>query len=330
MLNYLLLSYYFMASSLGGADKLLNPFKIYSLPVESWINHTIFFLVDRLRPFFQAIRFPFSLVLDGIEWVFLAIPPLILLPIIGLVVWQLAGRRIAIFSIVALIVLGFLGVWQETMMTLSFMGTAVLFCILIGIPIGIACASNYRIDRVVQPILDFMQTLPLFIYLVPIVMLFGIGKVPGVIATLIVAIPPLIRLTTLGIRQVSKEVVEAAIAFGSTKRQVLWEVQIPLAMRTILAGLNQTIMAALSMTVIASMIAVEGLGMMVLRGTASLNIGQASIGGLGIALLAIMLDRITQAIGQGNHQVSWQERGPIGFILSKVKNKKAASTYSGS
>ncbi|NQZ62813.1 ABC transporter permease subunit, partial [Crocosphaera sp.] len=153
-------------------------------------------------------------------------------------------------------------------------------------------------ERVIRPLLDVMQTLPSFVYLVPVVMLFGIGEVPGVIATIIFAIPPLIRLTNLGIRQVSPEVTEAAIAFGSTPWQVLWEAQIPLAMPTILAGVNQAILMALSMSVVTSMIAVPGLGQMVLQGVGRLDVGLAAVGGLGIVLLAIMLDRMTQAISQ--------------------------------
>ncbi|MFB2919859.1 MULTISPECIES: ABC transporter permease [Aerosakkonema] len=318
MLNSLALSSHFIALSQGWLDVILNPFKLYTLPIQDWINTGVNLLVERCRPIFQIIRIPFSLALDSIEWLFLAIPPLILLLILGLTIWQLAGRKIAIYSVIGLIFLGFLGVWEQTMMTLSLMGTAVLFCAAIGVPIGIACARSDRLEQFVRPVLDFMQTLPLFIYLVPVVMLFGIGKVPGVIVTLVVAIPPLIRLTNLGIRQVSTEVVEAAIAFGSTPKQVLWEVLLPLAMPSILTGLNQTILIALSMSVIASMIAVQGLGMMVLQGTSSLNVGLAAVGGLGIVLIAIMLDRISQAVGEADRQVSWFEQGPIGFLLSQL------------
>jgi ABC-type proline/glycine betaine transport system permease subunit len=160
-----------------------------------------------------------------------------------------------------------------------------------------------------------MQTLPSFVYLVPVVMLFGIGEVPGVIVTLIFAVPPLIRLTNLGIRQVSKEVVEAALAFGSTPNQVLWEAQIPLALPTILAGVNQSILLALSMVVVASMISVEGLGQMVLRGIGRLDVGLATVGGISIVLVAILLDRITQALGKAK-KVSWKKRGPIGVMFS--------------
>lgn len=314
MLNACLQSSWIIANTGEKLEVILNPFQLYTVPIQDWINTAVNLLVTHFRPFFQTIRYPFSVTLDGIEGVFITIPPLILLPILGLIIWQLAGGKIAVYSVIALIVLGFLGVWEQTMMTLSLMVTAVLFCAAIGIPVGIACASSDRVEQSVRPVLDFMQTLPLFVYLVPVVMLFGIGKVSGVIATLVVAMPPLIRLTNLGIRQVSTEVVEAAVAFGSTPRQVLWEVLLPLAMPTILTGLNQTIMAALSMSVVTSMIAVQGLGMMVLQGTGSLDVGLAAVGGLGIALIAIMLDRITQAIGQADRHTPWLNRGPIGMV----------------
>ena len=167
-----------------------------------------------------------------------------------------------------------------------------------------------------------MQTLPSFVYLVPVVMLFGIGEVSGVIATFVFAVPPLIRLTNLGIRQVSSEVVEAATAFGSTPKQVMWEVQIPLAMPTILAGVNQAILLALSMSVVTSMIGVKGLGGMVLQGLGQLNVGLASVGGLSIVLIAVMLDRMTNVLGTSNSQISWKEKGPIGFFTTGSKVKK--------
>ena len=300
MLNSLTLSSYLIAKSQGGIDTILNPFELYTIPLDDWISDAINFLVDNFRPFFQAIRFPISWTLEGIQWVFLNIPPLIFLIIIGLIAWKLAGRGVAIYTVIALIFIGFIGVWEQSMVSLSLVLTAVVFCTLVGIPIGIACASNDKVERIVRPFLDAMQTVPTFVYLVPVVMLFGIGEVPGVIATIVFALPPLIRLTNLGIRQVSPEVVEAALAFGSTPLQLLWEVKIPLAMPTILAGVNQTVLFALGMSVITAMIAVPGLGLMVLQGVGRLDVGLAAVGGLGIVLLAIMLDRITQAVGKAN------------------------------
>lgn len=278
-------------------NNILDPFQLYTIPLDDWINDAINFIVDNFRPFFQAIGFPIRWTLQNIQSGLLAIPPIIFIIIIAVIAWKLAGRKIAIYSIISLIIIGLVDIWEQAIVSLALVITSIVFCIVVGIPLGIICAKSDRFERWLRPLLDVMQTLPSFVYLVPVVMLFGIGEVSGVIATIIFAIPPLIRLTNLGIRQVSPEVIEAAIAFGSTPRQLLWEAQIPLAMPTILAGINQAILMALSMTVVTSMIAVPGLGQMVLQGVGRLDVGLAAVGGLGIVLLAIMLDRITQAIG---------------------------------
>ena len=279
-------------------DKILNPFQLYTIPLDDWISNSINFIVDNFRPLFQAIGFPIRWILQNIEWAFTAIPPLIFIIIIGVIAWHLAGKKITLYSILSLILIGLVDIWEQAMVSLALVVTAVVFCLVVGIPIGIICAKSDRVERWIRPLLDVMQTLPSFVYLVPVVMLFGIGEVPGVIATIIFAIPPLIRLTNLGIRQVSPEVIEAAIAFGSTPWQLLWEAQIPLALPTILAGVNQAILMALSMSVVTSMIAVPGLGQMVLQGVGRLDVGLAAVGGLGIVLLAIMLDRLTQAVSK--------------------------------
>ena len=281
-------------------DNILNPFQLYTIPLDDWITNIINYIVDNFRPFFQAIGFPIRWTLQNIERGLLAIPPLIFIILIALISWKLAGKKITIYSIISLTLIGFIDIWEQAIVSLALVLTAIIFCLVVGIPIGIISAKNDHIERGLRPLLDVMQTLPSFVYLVPVVMLFGIGEVSGVIATIIFAIPPLIRLTDLGIRQVSPEVVEAAIAFGSTPRQLLWEAQIPLAMPTILAGVNQAILMALSMSVVTSMIAVPGLGQMVLQGVGRLDVGLAAVGGLGIVLLAIMLDRITQAIANPN------------------------------
>lgn len=283
---------------MNALKNILNPFQLYTIPLDDWINNLINFIVDRFRPFFQAISLPIRWTLQNIEGFFNAIPPLIFIIVIAAIAWKLGGKKIALYSIISLTIIGLIDVWEQAMVSLSLVITSVVFCLVVGIPVGIICAKSDRTERAIRPLLDIMQTLPSFVYLVPVVMLFGIGEVPGVIATIIFAIPPLIRLTNLGIRQVSTEVIEAAIAFGSTPWQLLWEAQIPLAMPTILAGINQAILMALSMSVITSMIAVPGLGQMVLQGVGRLDVGLAAVGGLGIVLLAIMLDRLTQAIAK--------------------------------
>jgi glycine betaine/proline transport system permease protein len=270
----------------------------YVLPLDDWIEAVVKdWLVPNFRPVFQAIQQPVDWVLSGVDGILQAVPFLVILVLAGLIAWWVAGRGVALFTVIALAFLDLLGVWPETMTTLAMVLTAVLFCAVVGIPLGILAARSDRFASGIRPVLDIMQTTPAFVYLVPVVMLFGVGMVPGIIATIIFALPPIIRLTNLGIRQVRGELVEAGFAFGSTPRQVLWEIQMPLAMRTIMAGLNQTLMLSLSMVVIAALIGAEGLGLIVFRGIGRLDVGLAAIGGLGIVLLAIVLDRITQALG---------------------------------
>jgi len=274
-------------------------FELFTIPLRDWIDTGIDWLVANFRPFFRAMREPVGYVLDGVEAILVNTPSIIVLLLIFAVAVWIAGWRIGIFSTVAMAILGFVGIWEQTMTTLSLVITAVLFCTVTGIPLGILAARSKLFWSLLRPLLDIMQTTPSFVYLVPIAIFFGIGNVSGIIATIIFALPPIIRLTNLGIRNVPADVVEAAYAFGSTSRQVLWEVQLPLARSTILAGLNQTLMLALSMVVIASLIAAGGLGTLVLRGISRLDMGLATVGGVGIVVLAIVLDRITQALGNG-------------------------------
>ncbi|MBP0016164.1 MAG: ABC transporter permease subunit [Cyanobacteria bacterium SBLK] len=295
---------------------ILNPFELYTIPLEEWLKPIINVLVDRFDPFLQAtIGTPVGWVVNSFEFFLQEIPPTIFLIILGLLAWQFMGGKMAIYSIVALSFVGFIGAWPEAMTTLSVTIAAVIFCFALGIPLGILAARNNLIESILLPILDTMQTLPPFVYLVPVVMLFGVGAVPGTIVTVIAALPPLIRLTNVGIRQVSPEIVAGAFALGATANQVLWSIQIPLAMPTILVGANQTILRALSMVVVASMIAVRGLGMMVLKGIGLLNIESAIVGGIGIVAIAILLDRCTQALGQPQ-KIPWQQRGLVGLLLS--------------
>jgi glycine betaine/proline transport system permease protein len=269
------------------------------LPVDDWIELFVKqWLVPNFRPVFQTIQWPVLQVLRGLEGFLQAIPVLVFTAVAGLFAWRAASGGIAIFTLAALTFLDVLGVWPETMTTLAMVLTAVVFCAIVGIPLGILAARSDTFAASLRPVLDIMQTTPAFVYLVPVVMLFGVGVVPGVIATIIFAMPPIIRLTNLAIRQVRRELVEAATAFGSRPRDVLWDVQIPLAMPTIMAGLNQTLMLSLSMVVIAALIGAEGLGLIVFQGIGRLDVGLASLGGIGIVLIAIVLDRITQALGR--------------------------------
>lgn len=268
------------------------------IPLDDWVSQFIDWLVEGYRWFFQAIKWPVEVTLSGMESGLLAIPPLIVIAILAFIAWRTSGYKLTIYSVAAMVFIGFLGFWEETMITFAMVFSSVFFCIIAGVPLGIFAGRSERFASILRPILDGMQTTPAFVYLVPIVMLFSIGNVAGVLATIVFSLPPIIRLTALGIRQVHPELVEAAVAFGATKNQVLFRVQLPLAMPTIMAGLNQTIMMALSMVVIASLIGAGGLGAPVVLGLNTLDIGRATIGGLSIVLIAIMLDRITQSMGK--------------------------------
>jgi glycine betaine/proline transport system permease protein len=267
------------------------------IPLDDWITSFIDWLVEGYRWFFQIIKWPVEFTLSSLENFLLIIPPLLIILVIAVIAWRVSGIKLAVFSGVTMVLIGLLGLWEDTMITLAMVFCSVIFCTIAGVPLGILAGRSDRFEAILRPCLDAMQTTPAFVYLVPIVMLFSVGNVAGVLATIVFALPPIIRLTSLGIRQVHPELVEAALAFGATNWQVLRKVQIPLALPTIMAGLNQTIMMALSMVVIAALIGAGGLGAPVILGLNTLDIGLATIGGLGIVLMAIILDRITQSMG---------------------------------
>ena len=233
-------------------------------------------------------------VLTWIENALLWVPYQALICAVALLAWRMAGIGVALFSVVGLLIIGFVGLWPSAMETLSLMVTAVTVSSLIAIPIGIVAARNNTADTALRPLLDGMQTMPSFVYLVPAIFFFGLGNVPAVIATIIYAVPPAIRLTNLGIRQVSPDTLEAARAFGATPTQLLFKVQMPLALPTIMAGINQTTMMALAMVVVASLVGAGGLGAEVLKAIGRLQIGNSLLAGMSIVFLAIIIDRITQ------------------------------------
>lgn len=277
---------------------MFNPDHLYILPVGEWIQAAVQWIALHFHSFFQGLRWPIEALLWFIEQCFHGIPLPLFIILFSAIAWLLASKGVALFSLVSLLFIAFIGVWPEAMTTLALITTAIVLCVMIGVPVGILCAQSDGVWRLVRPILDIMQTTPSFVYLVPVVMVFGVGTVPGEIAVFIAAIPPLIRFTNLGIRLVDAEVVEAGRAFGATNRQLLWEVQLPLAMPTILGGLNQTVLIAMVMSVIIAMIGAEGLGFVVLEGIGRLDVGRAGVGGISIVLLAIILDRITQAVAK--------------------------------
>ncbi|WP_142826817.1 ABC transporter permease [Planococcus soli] len=273
----------------------------FTLPLEEGTNR---FVDDWLLPvtgeFFDSISEGLRTFVDGVTDLLIAAPPELLVLILIIISWKFSGKGLALFALLGSLYLGSVDLWEAAMQTVAIVIVSTLISVIIGIPFGILAATNKTMASVVRPILDFMQTLPSFVYLIPAILLFGLGNVPAVIATFVFATPPAVRMTTLGIQQVPADVVEASKAFGSTKWQLLYKVQLPLALPSIMAGVNQTMMLALSMAVIASMIGAPGLGSVVLEGISTVNVGLGLTGGLGIVVLAIIMDRITQGLVRKN------------------------------
>ncbi|WP_372753119.1 ABC transporter permease [Labilibaculum sp.] len=279
--------------------------------IGKYVESGIEWLSIKGAPVFDAITNGVESLVEGFQNILLAPHPFVVIFLIAALAyylgtskgsllkkegWKEAGGMF-VFTIFGLLLLWGMHFWEETMQTLSLVIISTFIALLIGIPLGIWSARSNRAQRTIRPILDFMQTMPAFVYLIPAILFFSVGNVPGVVATVVFALPPGVRLTNLGIRNVPKEVVEAAYSFGSTPRQVLYKVQIPLAKSSILAGVNQVIMLSLSMVVIASMVGAAGLGEKVYTGILKADIGLGFEAGLGIVILAIILDRISQFLG---------------------------------
>lgn len=259
--------------------------------IVDWIEANLGWLLDGIT---AVLRF----LLNGFQDILTLLPPLVMIPILGILIFLITRRdvRLSLLSIAGLLLIWNLQLWSHAMMTLALVLASTIIALLIGIPIGILAASNDSVNAVVRVLLDFMQTMPSFVYLIPAVIFFSLGNVPGMIATVVFAMPPAIRLTNLGIRQIPIELIEVSDAFGATPRQKLIKVQLPVALPTIMAGVNQCIMLALSMVVIASMIGAGGLGYQVLVGIQRVNIAMGFEAGLAIVIIAIILDRITQGL----------------------------------
>ena len=265
--------------------------------IGQFAENAVNFLFHHFRGGFDAFSAALGAVVKLLEDGLGAIPFVVMLVIlVGLSLWR-RGIVFAVFVGLALEAIHFMGLWAQTTSTLALVIAATCFSLVIGVPLGIWGARSKRVELILRSLLDFMQTMPAFVYLIPAVILFGLGRVPAVIATVVFAMPPVVRLTTLGIRQVREELLEAGRSFGSTDAQLLWKIQLPNALPSIMAGVNQTIMMALSMVVIASMIGAGGLGEYVLSGIQRLDIGIGFEGGLGVVLLAIVLDRLTESFG---------------------------------
>ena len=268
----------------------------WQLPLTGWINDATDWIVIHWGDFFDAISNALLQVMIRIEDVLLWLPWFVVIILVGLAGWWLTKRwYLGLIFGGLLMLIGSLGLWEDAGTTLALVIVSVILSLIIGIPTGILMAQSSRFESVIKPVLDTMQTLPPFVYLVPALLLLGLGLVPAVFATVIYAAPPVTRLTNTGLRQVSESAIEAARAFGATRRQILLDVQIPLAVPTILVGINQTTMMALAMVVIAALIGAGGLGLEVYQGLQRLDIGRAFAAGISIVFLAIIIDRLTNA-----------------------------------
>ncbi len=265
-----------------------------SKEIEGGVDDSIDWIVVTFGDFFDAVSDAIKVVLGKLRDLLVWIPWPIMMALVFIIGWKVASIKIATMSVIGLIILALVNLWDPTMVTVAIMIVSVFLSIVIGIPVGILAARSDKVDTGIRPVLDTMQTMPSFVYLVPGIMLFGLGNVAAIFATVLYALPPCIRLTNLGIRQVDPSVVEAGESFGSSNMQLLFKIQIPMAIPTIMAGINQTVMMALAMSTIAAMVGAGGLGIEVLRAMGQLREGEAVIAGCAIVVLAIIIDRISQ------------------------------------
>lgn len=273
-------------------------FDLPRIPLGAGIEAGLDWLTDVLSPLTRAFSEIVELGIEGMVNGLALIPPIILIALLALLSWKLANRNVAIFALIGLLFVWNIDLWSATLSTIALVLISTLLAVAMGVPLGIIAGLSERFHAIVKPILDFMQTMPAFVYLIPAIPFFGLGPVAASFATIIFSIPPAIRLTALGIRQIDAEMIEASEAFGTTTMQKLIKVQLPLALPTIMAGVNQTIMLALSMVVIAAMIGAGGLGGEVWRAIQRLRPGQGFEAGLAVVIIAMLLDRITQHITQ--------------------------------
>ncbi|MDR7034771.1 choline ABC transporter permease subunit [Mesorhizobium sp. BE184] len=281
-------------------DPISKFFTSWKIPIGAWGKEFFTFLTDNFNAFFRGLSGGLNGLLDGVVDLLLVIPPIALIALIALFAWWLQKSRGLAFGVfIGLLFILNQGLWKQTVQTLVLVVAATFFSMLIGVPLGIWAGHKPKVYRIMQPILDLMQTLPTFVYLIPVLTLFGLGNAPGLIVTIIFVIPTAVRLTHLGIISVPKSIIEAGEAFGATKRQLLWKVEFPSALPTIMAGLTQSIMLSLSMVVFAALIGAGGLGTEINRALGSRKIDLGLEAGLAIVVLAIVLDRMTRISAGG-------------------------------
>ena len=299
------------------------------IPLEDWTKSFVSFVEGNFRGLFDVVRDAIKLLVNGFEAILTAPPELVMVAILAVIAFSLSGWWVAIFTVIGFLLIISLGLWGNAMLTLALVLASAVVALALGVPLGILAAKSRTVEAVARPTLDIMQTMPAFVYLVPMVVFLGLGEGPALVATVIFAAPPAVRLTMLGIHQVPKNTVEAAQAFGATSWQTLRKVELPQALPTIMAGVNQVIMLALSMVVIAALSGAGGLGETVVRGLTRLNVGQAFVGGVGIVIIAIYLDRVTRNLGRTVTRRGKPGKGVVSSIFSRKKSDPDATVGAG-
>lgn len=291
------------------------------IPVGTWAEDGIDWLTDNAAWLFDAFRTAMTFLVGNLEAGLAAVPALVAIAIFGLIGWFFRSWRLALGTVLAFLLVVSMGQWEQLLQTMALVLVATLVAVIIAVPVGIWAAKSDTVSTIIRPILDFMQTMPAFVYLIPAVTFFSIGVVPGLFSTIIFALPPGVRLTELGIRQVDKETVEAGEAFGASSWQILRGIQLPLAVPTIMAGVNQVIMLSLSMAVIAGMVGAPGLGQEVVSAIATLDLAKGVEAGLSVVFLAVFLDRLTAALGD-----STKYPNSIRGLIRRRRRRAATST----
>ncbi len=291
------------------------------IPIGDWVAGGIDWLTINAGWFFDFLSAVMSFLVEGLSDILIAVPWFIMVVVLSLVGWVLRSVRFAILSLVGFLLINAMNQWNNAMLTLAMILIATLLAVIVAIPLGILAAQSDRVSSAVKPVLDFMQTMPAFVYLIPAVVFFSIGVVPGLFATIIFALPPGVRMTELGIRGVAGETVEAGQAFGAKKSEILFGIQLPLAVPTIMAGINQVIMLALSMAVIAGIVGANGLGKEVVASISTLDLAQGVEAGLSVVFLAIYLDRFTGALGDKKAR----SRSSLLALSTKARSRTATA-----
>ncbi|MGO1481582.1 MAG: ABC transporter permease [Brachybacterium sp.] len=294
------------------------------IPLGDWVDVAFDWLKENVAWLFDAFTIAMDFLIGTLTDLLVAMPALAAIPLFALIALGLRSWKLAVGTVIGFVLVVSMGQWETMMQTMALVLIATLFAVLIAVPLGILAAMNSTVSSIVKPVMDFMQTMPAFVYLIPAVTFFSIGVVPGVFATIIFALPPGVRMTELGIRQVDSETVEAGEAFGATRGQILRGIQLPLAVPTIMAGVNQVIMLSLSMAVIAGMVGADGLGKEVVQAISTQNLALGVEAGLGVVILAVYLDRLTAALGNpGAYKSS------LVALAQKAIAKRASATPTG-